>query len=75
MGEEGVQYAEIGVAEGSGGEGQIEEVADHDVDEDAQVVGVEVFVGRGGGEEEVEELEDEELEGGFACEGGDWSVY
>lgn len=63
------------MAEGSGGEGQIEEVADHDVDEDAQVVGVEVFVGRGGGEEEVEELEDEELEGGFAWEGGDWLVY
>ena len=33
------------MAEGSGGEGQVEEVADHDVDEDAEVVGVEVFVG------------------------------
>ena len=63
------------MAEGSGGEGQVEEVADHDVDEDAQVVGVEVFVGRRGGEEEVEELEDEELEGGFAWEGGGWLVY
>ena len=66
--DERVEDAEVGVAEGGGGEGQVEEVADHDVDEDAEVVGVEVLVGWGGGEEEVEELEDEELEGGFACE-------
>ena len=38
--------------------GEVEEVADNDVDEDAEVVGVEVFIGCGGGEEEVEELED-----------------
>ena len=31
-----------------------------------QIVGVEVFVCGRGGEEEVEELEDEELQGGFA---------
>ena len=62
MGEERVQHAQAGVAQGGGGEGQVEQVADHDVDENAQVVGVEVLVGGRGGEEEVEELEDEELE-------------
>lgn len=31
-----------------------------------EVVGVEVFVGGRGGEEEVKEFEDEELQGGFA---------
>ena len=67
MCEERVEDAQVGVAEGGGGEGQVEEVADHDVDEDAEVVGVEVFVGCGCGEDEVEELEDKELEGGFAC--------
>ncbi len=59
--EEGGQHAEVGVAQGGGGEGQVEEVADDNVEEDAQVVGVEVFVGRGRGEEEVQQLEDEEL--------------
>lgn len=49
-----------------GREGKIEEIPDHDVDEDAEVVCVEVLVCERGGEEEVEELEDEELEGGFA---------
>ena len=44
-----------------GGGGQVEEVAEDDVEEDVQVVGVEVFVGGWGGEEEVEEFEDEEL--------------
>jgi len=59
--EEGVQHAEVGVAQRGGGEGQVEQVADDDVEEDAQVVGVEVFVGGGRGEEEVQQLEDEEL--------------
>ena len=38
--------------------GQVEQVADHDVHEDVDVVGVEVFVGRLRREEEVEEFED-----------------
>lgn len=63
--EEGGEHAEIGVAQCGGGEGQVEQVADDDVEEDAQIVGVEVFVGRGCGEEEVQQLEDEELEGGL----------
>jgi len=63
--EQGGQDAEVGVAQGGGGEGQVEQVADDDVEQDAQVVGVEVFVGGGRGEEEVEELEDEQLEGGL----------
>lgn len=66
MREERIQDAQISVAEGGGGEGQVEQVADHDVDEHAQVVGVEVLVRGRGGEEEVEELEDKELEGCFA---------
>lgn len=55
-----------GVSAGGGGRegeahvfgfvGEVEEVADYDVDEDAEVVAVKVFVGCGGGEEEVEEL-------------------
>ena len=59
---------EIGVSEGGGFVGEVEEVADHDVHEDVEIVGVKVFLGRGCGEDEIEELEDEELEGrlGFA---------
>lgn len=49
------------MAECSRGEREVEQIADHDIDEDAEVVGVEVFVGAGGGEEEVEEFKDEEL--------------
>lgn len=49
-----------------GRKGKIEEIPNHDVDEDAEVVGIEIFVRERGGEEEVEELEDEELEGGLA---------
>ena len=44
VGEERVENAEVGVAEGLGGEGQVEEVGDDDVDEHAEVIGVEVFV-------------------------------
>ena len=61
VGEERVEDTEVSVAEGGGGYGEVEEVADHDIDEDAEVVGVEVFVGGGCGEEEVEDFEDEEL--------------
>lgn len=43
---------------GDGGEGKVEKVANHDVHEDPQIVGVEVFVGGGSGEKEVEELQD-----------------
>lgn len=54
--EQGVQHAEVGVAQGGGGGGQVEEVAGDDVEEDAEVVGVEVFVRGRVGEEEVEEF-------------------
>jgi len=63
--EKRVEDAEVRVAERVGGEREIKEVADHDVDEDAQVIGVEVFVCARRGEEEVQEFEDEELQGGF----------
>lgn len=64
--EEGVEDTEIGMAQRVGGEREVEEVADHDIDEDAQVVGVEVFICAWGCEEEVEEFEDKELQGCFA---------
>ena len=64
--EQRVENAEVGVAEGDGGRGQVEKVAQDDVEEDVEIVGIEVFVGGRGGEEEVEEFEDEELERGFA---------
>ena len=44
------------MAERGGREWKVEEVANHDVDKDTEVVSVEVFVGWGGGEEEVEEF-------------------
>ena len=39
------------MAEGGGGNGQVEQIADDDVNEDAQVIGVEVLVCGWGGEE------------------------
>lgn len=47
--------------------GQVEEVPDENIDEDMEVVCVKVFVGARGGEDEIEELEREQLEGGFGC--------
>lgn len=44
---------------------EVEEIADHDVDEDTEIVGVKVFIGCRCGEEEEEKLKDEELEAGF----------
>ena len=44
MGEERMQHAEVGVSECSIFVGEVEEVANHDVDEDVEVVGVEVLV-------------------------------
>lgn len=45
MCEKRVKNAEVGMAEGASGEGKIEEVADDNVDKDAEVVGVKVFIG------------------------------
>lgn len=61
MFEEGVENAQVGVAQGSGLVGEVEEVAYHDVDKDAEVVGIEVFIGCRGGEEQVEQFQDQEL--------------
>lgn len=58
------------MTQGSGVGGQVEQVTDNDVDENTQIVGVEVFVSWGVGEEEVEEFEDLQLEGCFICERG-----
>jgi len=63
--QQGVHDAEVGMAERDQLVGEVEEVADYDVQEDSQVVGVKVFVCCSCGEEEVEELKDEELEGCF----------
>lgn len=65
--EERVQYPEVSVPQRRSGERQIEEIADHDVDQNAKVVGVEILVGGRGREEEVQKFKDQELEGGFAC--------
>lgn len=51
MFEEWVENAQVGVTQRSGLVGEVEEVADHDVNKNAEVVGVEVFIGRRGGEE------------------------
>lgn len=40
-----IKNAEVCMAEGASGEGKIQEVADDNVDEDAEVIGVKVFVG------------------------------
>ena len=48
------------------GRWEVEQVPEDDVEKDVQVICVEVFICGRGGEEEVEELEDQELEGGFA---------
>lgn len=56
----------LGVGRECGGGGEVEEVAEEDVGEDVEVVCVEIFVSRRGGEEKVKNFEDEELEGCFA---------
>ena len=58
MREKRVEDTEVGVAEGGGIGGEVEEVTDHDINENAEVVSIEVFVGRAGCEEEVKKLED-----------------
>lgn len=50
MFKEGVENAQVGVTQGSRLVGEVEEVADHDIHKDAEVVGVEIFIGCGGGE-------------------------
>ena len=65
MGKQRIEYTKVDVTQRGGVVGQIEEVPDHDVDKDAEIVGVEVFVSRRCGEQEVEYFEDEELKGGF----------
>lgn len=62
VGEQRVQDPEVGVAQGHELVGQVEEVADDDVEEDPQVVRVEVLVRGPRREEEVEQLEDQELQ-------------
>ena len=59
------------MAKGNGVGGQVKQVTDNDVDENAKVVGVEIFKSGRSGEEEIEELEDQQLEGSFVCEGGE----
>lgn len=62
VGEQRVQDPEVGVAQGHELVGQVEEVADDDVEEDPQVVRVEVLVRGPRREEEVEQLENQELQ-------------
>lgn len=47
--------------------GQVVQLANEDVDEDLEVVGIEIVSRLLGGEEEVEELEDEELHADIFC--------
>ena len=54
------------MAKGCGAERQVKEVADHDVEEDTEVIGIEIFVCGWSGEEKVEEFENQELKRGFA---------
>lgn len=68
MREQGVEDPKVGVTQCGRFFREIEEVADHDVNENAQVVGIEVFVGRASGEKEIQKLENEELKRCFACE-------
>ena len=65
--QKGIEDAQVGVPKCGGGEGQVKKIADHDVDEDSEVVSIEVFVGGWCGKEKVEELEDEKLKGGLVC--------
>lgn len=59
------------MAQGSGVGGQVEQVTDDDVNENPEVIGVEVLESRRVGEEKVEEFKNQQLEGCFACEGGE----
>lgn len=53
-----VKNAEVGVAEGGGIRREVEEITDHNIHKDVEIVGIEVFVGRVGCEEEIEQLKD-----------------
>lgn len=68
MREQGVKNSKVGVSQRSRFLGEIEEVADHDVDENAQVVGIEVLIGGASGEKEIQQFEDEELKRRLAWE-------
>ena len=56
MSEEGVEDAEVGVAESGRGEWKVEKVTDHHVDQDAEVVGVKIFICVWCGEKEIKEF-------------------
>lgn len=51
MREQRVKNAEVGVAEGGGVRREIEEITDHYIHKNAEIVSIEVFVSRASGEE------------------------
>ena len=50
---QGIKDTEVGMAKSRRREGKVEEIPDHDVDQNAEVVSVKILVGLWGGEEEV----------------------
>ena len=54
MCEQGVKNAEIGMAERGGIRWEVKEITDHDIHKDAEIIGIEIFVSRACGEEEIE---------------------
>ena len=66
MGEQGVKDSKVGMTECGRFFREIQEVTDDDVNENAQVVGIEVLIGRASGEKEIQEFENEELKRCFA---------
>lgn len=54
MREQGVKNAEIGMAERGGIGREVEEITNHDIHKDAEIIGIEIFVSRACREEEIE---------------------
>ena len=61
MSQQRVENAQVRMSEGNSLFGQIEDIANENVDKDVEVVGVKVFVGVGGCKDEVKEFQCQEL--------------
>lgn len=61
MCEQRVQNTKIGMPQCSCLLGQVEKVTDQDIHQNMQIIGEEIFIGAGGGEDQIEQLQGKQL--------------